>query len=245
MTRLRVRYTKLGKIRFIGHRDLARVWERALRRSGLPIASTEGFSPRPKMHFGLALSTGFESLGEYLDVDLIDSTDAPQPSYAEEVLIARFAPLLPAGVAVQAVAVIERGKSLQAAVTACSWVIDLDGVAPTAVGGAVDRFLAADAVILERVRDDQVVEVDVRACVAELELIGACGLPGWESGTSIRLDLGTASPGLKVMELIGLLAPEATAHRVCRTHQWIEGAGSRQEPLAVTTASALAERQAS
>jgi radical SAM-linked protein len=68
--RIRVRFTKQGKVRFTSHRDVARLWERALRRAALPVASTEGFSPRPKMHFGLALSTGHESCGEYLDIDL-------------------------------------------------------------------------------------------------------------------------------------------------------------------------------
>jgi hypothetical protein len=48
---------------------MARCWERALRRAELPVSITEGFSPRPKVHFGLALSTSHESLGEYLDID--------------------------------------------------------------------------------------------------------------------------------------------------------------------------------
>ena len=68
--KLRVRYSKLGKVRFLSHRDVARVWERAIRRARLPIAYSEGFSPRPKLHFGLALSVGHESVDEYLDVDL-------------------------------------------------------------------------------------------------------------------------------------------------------------------------------
>jgi uncharacterized protein (DUF2344 family) len=68
--RLRARFTKLGKVRFTSHRDVARMWERALRRAGLPVAYTEGFSPRPKLHFGLALTTGYESRAEFLDVDL-------------------------------------------------------------------------------------------------------------------------------------------------------------------------------
>ena len=46
------------------------MWERALRRSGLPVAWSEGFSPRPLLSFGLALPTGGESLAEYLDVRL-------------------------------------------------------------------------------------------------------------------------------------------------------------------------------
>ena len=70
MTRVRVRFTKLGKVRWTSHRDVARMWERALRRAELPVAYTEGFTPRPKVSFGLALPTGHESVAEYLDLEL-------------------------------------------------------------------------------------------------------------------------------------------------------------------------------
>ena len=68
VTRLRVRFSKFGKVRFTSHRDVARIWERSLRRGDVAVAYTEGFSPRPKLSFGLALSTGYESYGEYLDI---------------------------------------------------------------------------------------------------------------------------------------------------------------------------------
>ena len=56
------------------------MWERALRRSGLPVAWSEGFSPRPLLSFGLALPTGDESLAEYLDVRLsLTVADGPDP----------------------------------------------------------------------------------------------------------------------------------------------------------------------
>ena len=95
--RVRIRFAKHGKVRFTSHRDVARIWERALRRAGIPIAYTEGFSPRPKLSFGLALSTGHESHGEYLDVAL---REAPEP-VAVERLPARLGPVLPAGIDVQ------------------------------------------------------------------------------------------------------------------------------------------------
>ena len=60
--RLRLRFTKAGKIRFTSHRDVARMWERALRRSRLPLAYSQGFVPHPLVSFGLALPTGCESL---------------------------------------------------------------------------------------------------------------------------------------------------------------------------------------
>jgi len=67
--KVRVRFSKLGKIRFTSHRDVARIWERALRRGSLPIVYTQGFHPPPQLHFGLALRTRHESLAVYLDID--------------------------------------------------------------------------------------------------------------------------------------------------------------------------------
>src|SRR5262249_60061441 len=69
---VRLQYTKHGKIRWIGHRDVARAMERAFRVSELPLAFSEGFSPHPHVSFGLALSTGHESDCEYLDLVLVE-----------------------------------------------------------------------------------------------------------------------------------------------------------------------------
>src|SRR5271165_3080682 len=72
---VRLRYTKRGKIRWISHRDVARALERAFRITALPLAFTEGFSPRPKVSFGLALSTGHESDAEYLDLVFAEAVE--------------------------------------------------------------------------------------------------------------------------------------------------------------------------
>ena len=72
---VRIRFAKRGKVRFISHRDVARAFERAFRVEQLPLAFTEGFSPRPKVSFGLALSVGHESDAEYLDVELAEPVD--------------------------------------------------------------------------------------------------------------------------------------------------------------------------
>src|SRR3954470_582253 len=112
--KVRIRFSKLGKIRFTSHRDVARIWERALRRATVPVAYTEGFSPHPKLSFGLALSTGHESLGEYLDIELTEPLDT-------EDLKARLDPCLPIGIDVQEAAEIESGTpSLQQAVVCCT-----------------------------------------------------------------------------------------------------------------------------
>lgn len=248
MTRLRLRYTKLGKIRFIGHRDLARTWERALRRSELAVASTEGFSPRPKMHFGLALSTGFESLGEYLDVDLLEDplsvspsataspADGWDPERADH-LASALSALLPVGIDVQAVADSGAGRSLQEAVVACDWRIDLAEVEVAAVGERVDALLGSAALEVTRERKGATSVAEVRSSLESLEVLGPVERAGWAGGVALRATVGTVAPALKVAELVERCAPGVADHRVVRLHQWIDvkGEGARQEPLSLAT----------
>ena len=77
---LRLQTTKLAN-RFASHRDIAKVWERSLRRAEIPLVYSEGFSPRPRIAFGLALPTGAESECEYLDFHLDDQNMRLQISH--------------------------------------------------------------------------------------------------------------------------------------------------------------------
>ncbi len=70
-TRLRIRFTKAGDLRWISHRDLARVWERLLRRAGLQLAFSEGFHPKPKISFPTALALGIEALDEVVELEIV------------------------------------------------------------------------------------------------------------------------------------------------------------------------------
>ena len=66
--RARITFTKQGALRYIGHLDLHRLWERAMRRAELPLSYSQGFHPQPKISLASALPLGFSSLGEVLDV---------------------------------------------------------------------------------------------------------------------------------------------------------------------------------
>lgn len=68
--KLRIRFRKEGPLRFVGHNDLLRSWQRLLRRSGLPIRFTEGYDPRPRMSSPLSLALGVEGTDEILEVAL-------------------------------------------------------------------------------------------------------------------------------------------------------------------------------
>lgn len=74
--RYQVRFTKTGLLRWTSHRDLARLWERLLRRSGLQLAMTEGFHPKPRISFPSALALGTESLDEVVELELVEELSA-------------------------------------------------------------------------------------------------------------------------------------------------------------------------
>ena len=73
--RLRVRYAKRGRLRFTSHRDISRAVERAVRRAGIPVAFSGGFTPHPKISYAGAAATGVASEAEYLEIGLTETRD--------------------------------------------------------------------------------------------------------------------------------------------------------------------------
>ena len=227
----RLRFAKAGKLRFLSHRDLARLWERTLRRAGVPVAYSEGFSPRPRLHFGLALSTGHESLGEYLDVDL-----APDAALAPDDVLGLVAPLLPAGIEAQAAAPVEPGTlSLQQAVTSCSWRLEVVGPTPGELDDAVARALAANELPIRVERKGTEVDLDARPAVLALEVAGpdgaATGVTTLPTSAALVAELATQPRSLRPAELVRALDPRWSEARVLRTHQWTLVDGARREPI--------------
>ncbi len=248
--KLRIRHTKLGKVRFTSHRDSARHWERAMRKAGLRVATTGGFTPRPRMSFGLALPTGAESFAEYLDVDFVDEgLDAAfvggglgvdfvdgDRDVDDVALRRRMTDALPAGYEVTRVARDAGRISLQEDVVACSWRITLSDVGPAEADDAIGRLLGSTELALERERKGQRRTDDVRPAVEQLALdvsgVTAAGSP------VVVATLSTRQRGLRPVELVQVLCPGRdpldVAGRIVRTHQWIERAGERSEVLPLT-----------
>ena len=227
-TRIRLRYGKTGRIRFTSHRDVARIWERSLRRTGLPVAQTEGFSPRAKLHFGLALATSCESDAEYLDVDF-NSGDVVVDAVLEALV-----GVLPDGIAATGGVVLAPGTmSLQQAVTCCDWDIELLGVTAGDLAQWVDRVRGAATLVVTRERKGQQISDDLAPQVRALEV----GEPT-SRGVRLLATLGTQPRAARPSELLAALEPVYRPVLVRRTRQWIEQDGARLEPLEVGAAPA-------
>jgi len=70
-----IRYTKTGAARFLSQHDTRRTWERVTRRGNLPLAYSQGFSPKPRLSFGPPLSVGAAGLREFMTIALRDSIE--------------------------------------------------------------------------------------------------------------------------------------------------------------------------
>jgi radical SAM-linked protein len=225
-----LQYTKRGKVRWISNRDVAR-------------AFTEGFSPRPKVSFGLALSTGYESDAEYLDVEFASEV-APHglPAIVSEVL--------PPGIDVVAAgALVERAPALMDAVTSVVWsvvVADDDGtpVERDRLESVVHDALAMPVLETLRRRKGREVVEDVKPVISAFTVHDDC------CTMELRTQPRSAKPGdvlAAIASAAGLSSGLAEAH-VLRTHQWIERDGARHEPLRADTrprAADAAEREGS
>jgi radical SAM-linked protein len=222
-----VRFSKQGKVRWTSHRDVARMWERALRRAAVPVAVTEGFSPRPRLSFGLALSTGYESLAEYLDIDLAGGYQPDLDGWP-----ALLSPALPVGIDVlAAVEVDRRAPSLQQDVTVASWSIELVQFEADAAARAVDAALATASLVAARTRKGHEVIDDLRPGILHLAVVGSAG-----GSTFLSADLATQPRSLRPAELVGAVFAGAEEGRVVRTHQWIDHDGARTEPIPLDVA---------
>jgi radical SAM-linked protein len=173
-----VRYAKRGKMRFASHRDVARAFERGVRRAGLPIAYSAGFTPHPKISYAGGAPTGVASEAEYLSLALTSRQAATQVRL-------RLNAVLPDGIDVIDVTDDAGGDGKPGSgaspsgglglglgqLEASRWQVVLPGVTPAAAEQAVAGFLALGEAQVERLTDKGVRSLDARAAVLEMTVL--------------------------------------------------------------------------
>lgn len=155
--RLRIRYGKRDRLRFASHRDFARALERALRRAGVPIAYSAGFTPHPKVSYVGAAPTGAASEAEYAELGLARAVD---PTWVRDALTAA----LPTGLPVLDCVEADAG-GLPDRIDASAWKIVLPGVTPRELETALAAFRQRTEVLVERLTKSGKRDVDVRGAV--------------------------------------------------------------------------------
>lgn len=210
--RLWMRIARVGKARFLSHLEAQTAWMRALRRVGMPLAYSQGFHPRPLMAFSGALPVGEETVGDYLDVSLVERVE---PSG----VVARLRDQLPEGFEVLEVREVPfAAASLMSLAEGAVYKVQLPHEPKDAVRDAVASLLGADALAVERRTKSgarkgrrALASVDVRP------MIRAAWLDESEAVPTVHLELVTVGgkPG-KPVELLPLLTDAPTRARVVR-----------------------------
>ena len=228
--RVRLRYAKRGRLRFTSHRDFARAFERALRRAAVPMAYSAGFTPHPKISYVGAAPTGVASEAEYLEIGLAERVDVAQ-------LRATIDAALPDGLDVVD-AVEAAAGSLPERMQATQWRIELDDVTLDTLGTAVESFLAATEVGVERLTKDGRKTLDARGPVLAAVVSSGEGIPRRAIlDLVVRLETPAVRPDdvLAALRTVAGLARDAPRwrYRAVRLAQGpLDGTGAIGDPLA-------------
>ena len=159
--RIQITFSKQGALRYTGHLDLHKLWERAARRAGLPLAYSQGFHPQPKMNLAAALPLGFSSRCEVLDMRL-------ERDIALEGLAERLNHTLPPGIQVLNLEQVEeRAPTLQTQIASAEYEVRMiESAFPEDVRRKVESVMESESIV--RTRRGK--EYDLRPLIEALEV---------------------------------------------------------------------------
>ena len=218
MARLYLRFAKRGYIRYTSHLDLLRLFKRAFKRTGVPLAYSQGYNPHPKMSFAQPLSLGYTAEQEFLEFYTYE--DMP----AEEIL-ARMAPAMPEGLELSECRILDMApKSMAAVVTGAEYSAALPasaGVTQDALSALIGDYLAQPEIVaMKKMKKTKRLEpVDIKPMIRSMRAI-----PGvWAPEIAMELDSGSASnlsPELVLQTFLEKELPQVHRYdvEVCRKY---------------------------
>ncbi len=216
-TRIRLKFSRIGRIRFLSHLDFMTLFHRTAVRAGIPIAFSQGFNPHPKIAFGPALSVGMESEAEYLDmetdpfIDLMQVTKALNSSLPEgvRVLEARIIP--------------KKAGSLSGSIGRYIYEVGIPDEHAKDVDARTKEFLARGAVIVEK--DGK--QKDIRPGIESMVLKGP------NLVEIVLQDSEKAKPRIQdvIEKLFAVSHEQSVLFGVRRTAMFVKENGNWQSPM--------------
>jgi radical SAM-linked protein len=240
--RLRLRYAKRGPLRFTSHRDVARAFERALRRAKVPMAYSQGFNPHPKVSWIGAAPTGVASEAEYVEIQLVEELE---PDELVRILDAAMPPGLDLLEAV-GVPVGTGGESLADRMEASRWRLELPGVSSDTLRAAFEKLLEAEVVEVERLTKHGMRTIDARAAVVtgwvEDDPVVSPSAPPAEPCGILVVVVRQLTPAvrpddvLSALRVVAALEPPVPAKATRMAQGRLDDGGGLSDPLALDRA---------
>ena len=181
-------YTKIGEFRFCSHLELKAVWERSLRKAGLPIAHSQGFNPQIRLSFPWALPVNVVSYDEFLKIELVEWV-------SEKEFAAKLQPKLPKEVGIKRITEIQKRSIVP---EKFAYRIELTrNFATEKLTKLCNDLMAKDVLEVLREKKGKKKTFDARNFIEDLTVI---------SGSQIQLGLKfTLKGSVKIIEVLGLL----------------------------------------
>lgn len=202
--KLRIKFKKYGPVRFIGHLDVMRFFQKAIRRAGIDVTYSTGFSPHQVMSFAAPLGVGLTSNGEYMDIQVNSLPASRDGLTACQVLVENLNAASVRGLDVVSVRVLpDTAGNAMASVAAASYTVRFrEGREPrilkSASGAleAVNSFLAKDEILITKETKKGTREVNLRPGIYELT---------WEGDAFYMLVDASSAGNTKPIQVINAL----------------------------------------
>ncbi len=205
--RMRVTFATDETVKYVGHLDMHRTWERAIRRARLPLAYTQGFNPQARLQFAAALPVGFTGQAEQADVYLNEELEPAG-------FLARLTAALPLGIRpLRAEPIPRELPSLQSQVCGANYRVEVESVESVdGFAARLDAFLARAEAWRARRKGKEVARYNLRPLVQALSYMGQTDI-GHSFDVTMRAEPGaTGRPD----ELLAELGLEAAPRRIAR-----------------------------
>ena len=167
--KVRIKFSKEGPVKFVGHLDTMRYFQKAIRRANLPVAFSGGYSPHMIMSFAAPLGVGTESLGEYFDLELAETVPTSE-------ITRRLDAVMVEGVHVLSTRQVEDGKAGKAMslVAAADYYVEFrPGKEPEiSWKDKINDFLAQPEITVMKKTKRSEKEIDIRPFIYKMELQG-------------------------------------------------------------------------
>ena len=223
--KLRIKFGKKGAVRFIGHLDMMRYFQKALRRAGFDLTYTKGFHPHPVMSFASPLGLGLESCGEYMDIE-VESLDVSVQEMKE-----RLQSQMAEGIDVYHISILEEtAKNAMASLAAADYLVSFQ-TDPALLQQNISSFLSRKEHITEKKTKRGTAQIDIRPLVYELSA---------EENENIRLFMklsassaANVKPELVVSEVMGdeRYLEDSSLLRICRMEMYARQEDELSDPF--------------
>ncbi|MEN6370406.1 MAG: TIGR03960 family B12-binding radical SAM protein [Armatimonadota bacterium] len=180
----RLIYSKGANLRYLSHLDLVRVFERAVRRAGVPVSYSEGFNPRPRMSFYTQLSVGTTGESEPMTIELAKRIDPVE-------FVRALNSALPNGLSIKSAVEVDGRKS--PAICGSEYLIGVMGTRNGNMDTAIKTLLSSESLVIARKKEQGFKQVDIRPGIESIELLNGHSEDGCTGVIRARLTSGRPS----------------------------------------------------